>query len=171
MKVIIKTSTILIAVCMLPGTIMIFLSDIKILFTRESAAYLSNISDVNHTASVLFFIGYLFVTVLVFRKFSTSKVLMLLLMLILWLLSGRVVAFKAFPDGRIITGWYYIETNKFNLCENDVDCEGVISNETTISKLPLWRISLNSKYTKKIIFVGPFTWHSCNKIFESQISK
>jgi hypothetical protein len=171
MKVIIKTKIILIALFMLAGTVMIFLSDIKILFTRESAAYLSNISDVNHVASVLFFIGYLFVTVLVFRKFSTPKILTLLIMLLLWLLSGRVVAFKAFPDGRIITGWYYIETNKFNLCENDIDCEGIISKETTISKLPLWRISINSKYTNNIIFVGPFTWDSCYKVFESQISK
>ncbi|THU30781.1 hypothetical protein FAM09_29720 [Niastella caeni] len=171
MKVIVKASIILIALSMLVGTIMIFLSDIKILFTRESAAYLSNISDVNHMASVLFCIGYLFVTVLVFRKFSALKVLTLLLVLILWLLCGRVVAFKAFPDGRVITGWYYIETNKFNLCENDVDCEGIISKETTISKLPLWRIRINSKYTKKIIFVGPFTSHNCYKVFESQIEK
>ena len=98
MKVIVKTGIILIALCMLAGTIMIFLKDVKILFTRESAAYLSTISDVNHVFSVLFFIGYICVTVLIFRNFSTRKVLMFLVMLILWLLSGRVVAFKAFPE-------------------------------------------------------------------------
>lgn len=171
MKVIVKTGIILIALCMLAGTIMIFLKDVKILFTRESAAYLSTISDVNHVFSVLFFIGYICVTVLIFRNFSTRKVLMLLVVLILWLLSGRVVAFKAFPDGRIISGWYYIETNKFNLCENDVDCETIISKESTISKLPLWRIRINNKYNNTVIFVGPFTWYSCYKVFENNIGK
>lgn len=156
---------------MLAGTIMIFANDIKILFTRESAAYLSSISDVNHILSVLFFIGYLSMTILVFRKFCTRKILILSVVLLLWLLSGRVVAFKAFPDGRIITGWYYIETNRFNLCKNDVDCETIVSKESTITKLALWRVSINSKYTNKIIFVGPFTWHSCYKTLGNQIGK
>lgn len=171
MKVIIKTSIILIALCMLAGTIMIFLDDIKILFTRESASYLSNISDVNSVFSVLFFIGYLFVAVSVLRKFDTQKVLILLPVLILWLLCGRVIAFKAFPDGRIITGWYYVETNRFNLCKNDIDCETMVSKESTISKLPLWRVRINSKYANKVIFVGPFTWYSCYKVFENHIGK
>lgn len=171
MKIIIKTSIILIALCMLASTIMIFLSDIKILLTRESAAYLSNISDVNHIFSVLFFIGYSCVTVLVFRKFSTRKVLMLLSVFILWLLSGRVVAFKAFPDGRIITGWYYMETNSFKLCKENDDCESVLFKETKVKRLPLWCISINNNFTNKVIFIGPFTWNSCAKLFEEHISK
>lgn len=171
MKVIIKTSIILIGLCMLAGTIIIFLNDIKILFTRESAAYLSSISDVNQVFSVLFFIGYLFVTVLVFRKFSTRKVLVLLLLFILWLLSGRVVAFKAFPDGRVITGWYYMEANSFNLCKENNDCESVVFKQTKVKRLPLWCISINNKVINKVIFIGPFTWNSCAKLFEEHINK
>ena len=171
MKVIVKTSTILIALCMLAGTAMIFWADIKILFTRESAAYLSSVSDANHIFSVLFFIGYVFVMVLVLRKFSTWKLFALLLVLILWLLSGRVVAFKAFPDGRVITGWYYIETNSFKLCEENDDCESVLFKETKVKELPLWCISINNKLTNKVVFIGPFTWNSCYKAFENHIGK
>ncbi|SFW90471.1 hypothetical protein SAMN05661012_06621 [Chitinophaga sancti] len=54
MKVIIKANLILIALCMLVGTIMIFLGDIRILFTGESAIYLSDISDVSRSFTVIF---------------------------------------------------------------------------------------------------------------------
>ncbi|MDH7463880.1 hypothetical protein QEG73_21440 [Chitinophagaceae bacterium 26-R-25] len=171
MKLIIKTTIILIALCMLAGTIMIFLPDIKILFTRESAAYLSIISDVNRTLAVIFFIGYLCIMVLVLRGFSTTKVLALLLVLVLWFLSGRVTAFKAFPDGRVITGWYYIETNSFRLCNENEDCESVLFKETKVKKLPLWCISIKNMTTKKLIFIGPFSWNSCIKSFEEHIGK
>jgi hypothetical protein len=169
MKILIKATVILVAICMLVGTIMIFLKDIKVLFTRESADYLSDISEVNHLFSVLFFIAYIAVAVLVFKKVSTQRVLILLLAMILWLMCGRVISFKAFPDGRIITGWYYIESNNFNLCEDDNDCETIISKGSTISKLSLWRIGIKNKYINKVIFIGPFTWHNCSKLFEKNI--
>lgn len=156
---------------MLIGTIMIFLNDIKILFTRESAAYSSIISDVNQLYTIIFFIGYLGMTVLVFRQFSTRNLLVLSLVLVLWLLSGRVAAVKAFPDGRVITGWYYIETNSFKLCKENEDCESVLFKETKVKLLPLWCISINNKDTNRVIFIGPFTWNSCIKIFEEHIGK
>ena len=87
MKVIIKANLILIALCMLVGTIMIFLSDIRILFTGESAIYLSDISDVSRSFTVIFFLGYLCLLVLVIRKFSLRMVLAMSLLLVLWLLS------------------------------------------------------------------------------------
>jgi hypothetical protein len=171
MKVILKASVILIGVCMLAGTIMIFIKNIKILFTRESADYLSSISEVNHVFSVLFFIVYICVGVLIIRKSNYKKILILSLALILWLISGRVVAIKAFSDGRIITGWYYVETDKFNLCESDFDCETITSQETTIIKLPMWRVRINSKHINKVVFIGPFTWNSCIKTLANQIGK
>lgn len=151
------------------GTILSFVKDIKVLFTHESADYLSSISDVNHLTSVLFL--FLFFIALFFIKHIFKKILLLLSFFIFWLMSGRVVAFKNFPDGRVITGWYYIEGKSFKLCKENTDCESVLFKETKVKRLSVWRISINNKLTSKIIFIGPLTWGSCTKIFENHIGK
>ena len=73
------------------------------------------------------------------------------------------------PDGRIITGWYYIETNKLYLCKEGYDCETILSRESVVNKLSLWRINIKNKDVDKVIFIGPFTWYSSSKIFENEI--
>ena len=171
MKVIIKVFIVLIAFVMLTATVLFIFTDPEILFVRESAAYLSRISVINRGTSVLFFIVYLLLTVLSIKRFGISKILALLLVLVLWIFSGRVVAFKAFPDGRIITGWYYIETDKFNLCENDIDCEGVIAKEFKVTNLPLWRINIKTNTFDKTVFVGPFVSKSWERVLGKQIGK
>jgi hypothetical protein len=169
MKKIIKICIVIVAILMLVGTSMIFLKDIKILFTSESADYLSSISEPNRLLSILFFIGFSSMTIFIFRDYNKIKLIILFLLLGLWLLSGRIIAIKEFPDGRIITGWYYIQTNSYFLCGNDSDCETTLAKESTITKLPLWRINIKNKHTNKVIFVGPFVWHSIIlPIFETE---
>lgn len=171
MKVLIKIIVVVIGLCILTGTVLVFFKDIKILFTRESAAYLSDISDVNHVLSVSFFIVYLYLAILVLRRLSLRRLFILLLVLLFWLMSGRVVAFKSFPDGRVITGWYYVEANSFKLCKEDIDCESMLFKETKVTRLPFWCISIDNSLTNKIIFIGPFTWNSSAKVFEDHIGK
>ena len=169
MKAITRITVCFIAVIMLLGTAMAHLRGIKILFTNESAAYLSNISNVNYIFSWCFLIAYLLVTFFAFRKADVIRLFILFILFGLWLLSGRVIAFKPFPDGRIITGYYYIETDRFNLCDNENDCESVISKEAFIQRRPFWLLKIKSKGIQKNIFLGPFTWQQCNKVFENRI--
>lgn len=171
MKVVIRVVATLIGVCMLAISFLIFFKSVTILFTRESADYLSVISNVNQWFSVLFFIGYLFLTISIYKKFSYSASAVILLLFCLWLLNGRVMAFKAFPEGRVIAGWYYVETKRFNLCPTGFDCESIIFKESKVDKLSFWRIRISNKQVDEIIFVGPFTWNECIGVFERYIKK
>lgn len=78
---------------------------------------------------------------------------------------------KLFPDGRVITGWYYIEANKFYLCRTGDDCEVVIFKDSKVSKLFLWRIRISNKYVNKVIFLGPFAWSNCFSVFDKGLGK
>lgn len=164
-----KIVAIVMVVLMSLATAISFFKDSKLLFTHESADYLSSISDVNHLTSVLFL--FFFLITLIFIKYGLKKNLLLLSFFILWLMSGRVVAFKSFPDGRIITGWYYIEGNSFKLCNQNIDCERMLFKETKVKRLPLWRISIDNNLSNKKIFIGPFTWNSSAKVFEEHIGR
>lgn len=171
MKFVIKASIIFIAFLMSITTVMTCFKDIKILFTRESAGYLSNISDVNHISSILFLACYIGVLVFSLKNLRVGNIFILVTCFGLWLLSGRVVALKPFPDGRVITGWYYVETNKFYLCSVKDDCETIIYKDSKVTMLSFWRIRVTNKNMNKEIFFGPFTWNSCFLVFDRSINK
>lgn len=54
MKSLIKINIVFIGLLMAIATVLTCFEEAKLLFTRESAGYLSNISDVNHGGSFLF---------------------------------------------------------------------------------------------------------------------
>ena len=155
---------------MLAMTTLVFYKDIKILFTRESAAYLSKISDVNYFFSIVFCFLYLIVSLLFFKKIGNSVIVVsLAIIVMLWFFCGRVIAIKPFPDGRVIVGWYYIETGRFNLCDIGADCEAVLSRETRLEKKMPWMINVKNERISVDILVGPFTWNSFNATLEIEV--
>jgi hypothetical protein len=146
------------------------LDDIKILLTHESASYLSNISEVNLIMLCLFLVLYLVLLIFFWKKLSVTVILILCSILLLWLLSGRTIAFKYFPNGRILTGWYYIESNQFTLCGDDEDYERIISQETKLIESPYWSVRVVNENIDETIFIGPFTWRSSMEVLR-QIGK
>lgn len=168
MKIILKILLVVVIVFMSILTSLTFTKDVKLLFTYESAEYLSDISSVNMFYSVLFLIVYL---LLLFYFWKRLKLVLPFLFFIfsLWLFSGRTLAFKYHPTGRVIMGWYYIKTDMFNLCKENQDYESILANETELNELSFWRLKLKNKNTDKTIFIGPFVWNETIKILKKRI--
>lgn len=168
MKIILKILLIVFLVFMSILTALAFTEDAKLLFTYESSEYLSDISNVNLFFSVLFLTIYLFLLIYFWKRLKLVLPFLFFIAL-LWLISGRTLAFKYHPTGRIIIGWYYVETGMFNLCKENQDYEGIIAKETVINELSFWRINLKNKDTEKTIFIGPFMWNETIKILKKRI--
>ncbi|MET3047509.1 hypothetical protein [Flavobacterium covae] len=168
MKIILKILLVVFFVFMSILTTLAFTENMKLLFTYESAEYLSDISDVNVFLSVLFLIIYLFLLIYFWKRLKLVLPFLVFIVLF-WFFSGRTIALKYHPTGRIITGWYYIETDMFNLCKENQDYESILANETEINKLPFWRLNLKNKDTDKTIFIGPFMWNETIKILKKRI--
>ncbi|MEB3801699.1 hypothetical protein INQ45_11720 [Flavobacterium columnare] len=168
MKIILKIFLVIVLVFMSILTALAFKEDIKLLFTYESAEYLSDISNVNVLFSVLFIIIYLFLLIYFWKRLKLILPFLFFIAL-LWLISGRTLAFKYHPTGRVITGWYYIETDMFNLCKENKDYESILANETEINELFFWRLNLKNKDIDKTIFIGPFMWNETIKILKKRI--
>lgn len=90
-----------------------------------------------------------------------------LILLTLWFLSGRTIGIMYYPDGIVKTGWHYIRTNEFGLCEDGVNCELQVNKLTKIEKLPFWRIRITNSNTNEVLFTGPFIWNQTVHIFEA----
>jgi hypothetical protein len=169
MKVFLKFFLVVVFLIMLVFTSFAFVEDVKVLFTYESADYLSDITNINIFSSLLFVIIYLFMLIYFWKRLK-SVVLILFFIFSLWLISGRTLAFKYHPTGRIIIGWYYIQTDMFNLCKENQDYEKILSKETEIRELNFWRLNFKNKDVDKTIFIGPFVWNETREIFNKKIS-
>lgn len=168
MKIILKILLVVFLVFMSILTALAFNEDTKLLFTYESAEYLSDISNVNVFFSVLFLTIYLFLLIYFWKRLKLVLPFFFFIILF-WLFSGRTMAFKYHPTGRVITGWYYIETDMFNLCKKNKDYESILANETEINELFFWRLNLKNKDIDKTIFIGPFMWNETVKILKKRI--
>lgn len=106
----------------------------------------------------------------IFLKFKKKMYLLLFsLILIIWIIAGRTVGFVTFPDGKIITGWFHIGMNDFNLCDHSIDCETQIDYKTSINKLPFWRIQIKNDLVDKTIFIGPIVWNKTVQVLDGEI--
>jgi hypothetical protein len=134
----------------------------------SSADYTMHLASTNvawSTALLILFGGTLFY----FLK-KRGKVLFVFLgfLFILWFLSGRTIGALVDPDGKIVVGWFYIETGEFYVCNRKTDCESVFYHRTKIESLPFWRIKINNVNIDKAIFVGPFIWTKTLNIFSDK---
>jgi hypothetical protein len=113
----------------------------------------------------------IFGAILIVNKSKLRKYTYFLLMLVflLWSLSGRMIAL--FPDGRLSSGWFYIETNRINICKDEIDCDKIFYYETEIEKLPLWRIKIKNKRTDNVVFIGPMVWKKTIELFKKKFPR
>jgi hypothetical protein len=101
----------------------------------------------------------------ILKKFYAS---MLILSILLWLLSGRVIGHFPFPEEKIVSGWFYIQTSQTYFCNyKKNNCEE-ITNETLIEKKPFWFIHIKNQEVDKSIFVGPFLWNNVTNYLDKK---
>jgi hypothetical protein len=111
--------------------------------------------------STVLLVAFVLMSYFYFKK--KVKAVFLILTFLLWFVSGRMIGIL--PDGRLSTGWFYMETDRIDLCDHKTDCETVMAQQTKIQKLLFWRIRVKNKTTDQIIFVGPMLWNNALKVF------
>jgi hypothetical protein len=108
-----------------------------------------------------------FLALLTYKKKRRALFTSLLtLIFLLWLFSGRMIAF--FPDGRLISGWFYIPTNRIDICKTDIDCEKLFYYYTKIEARSFWRLRITNTETNTTVFIEPFIWKNAIKLFEKE---
>ena len=97
-------------------------------------------------------------------KYNKTMNAILILIFFLWCISGRMVSL--FPDGRLSSGWFYLETDRINICKNEeIDCDRIFFYETEIEELPFWRLRIKNKNINSVIFIGPVIWSNTLSLF------
>jgi len=125
----------------------------NITFSNDSGGYLSIISSINITVSMISFMFFYFFII----KKIRYHYFLLFVLIIIWLFSGRRISIRT-EKCRVSTGWFFIKTNSFSLCKlADCDCENVYY-KTTYEKLSFWRIRIKNTKVNKTIFIGPIVW-------------
>jgi hypothetical protein len=93
--------------------------------------------------STVLLVAFVLMSYFYFKK--KVKAVFLILTFLLWFVSGRMIGIL--PDGRLSTGWFYMETDR------------------KIKKLLFCSIRVKNKTTDQIIFVGPMLWNNALKVF------
>lgn len=141
----------------------------KLFYTRESATYLTELSEISIELVVVLLLAIGFILLYKFNS-KVLRISLLSIALVFWLLAGRKVGVKKFEDGRVNYGWYSFETGKFFLCDKeDIECETVIANKTSIEKLSFWRVKIKNEDINETIFIGPITWAKAIEILKTNI--
>ena len=85
--------------------------------------------------------------------------------LIVWGVTGRIIGL--YPDGRIITGWYFIVIDEIDFRDYEEDYEYHASH-TSITPYMRWFIEVDSQNHRKILFIGPLLKSSILKLFKDR---
>jgi hypothetical protein len=103
-------------------------------------------------------------TALLFKQFTekNNAYIILVLFFSFWVLSGRMVG--TFPDGRLISGWFYIPIKEVDLCKDDADCDK--SNYARYTKQSFWLYNVKNKEVDVLIFAGPFLDRKLERLFD-----
>jgi hypothetical protein len=104
--------------------------------------------------------------VLTYNHFEDKNAAYIILVLFFsfWVLSGRMVA--TFPDGRLITGWFYIPVKTVDLCKDDADCDK--PGYARYTKQWLWMYNVKNRETDVMIFAGPFLDRKLERLLDQK---
>jgi len=104
-----------------------------------------------------------------FKRPDVLKLIVLLIWISLWLLSGRMIGIVVWPDIKVNIGWFDEPTESINLCARNADCETIVAQKTKATALPFWRLRIENPYVDQVIFVGPFIWGRTLKMFNEKL--
>ena len=118
---------------------------------------------------------FLFCTILWFKLMLLTNLKNLILFLFLffvWIINGRTIGVLPFPNGNVKLGWFYFETNEFDVCVNqNTDCQTIMDYQTVVKENIFWIIKIKNKEINKNFFVGPIIWNKTMKIFGNEFGK
>ncbi|MFD1602339.1 hypothetical protein ACFSJW_24645 [Flavobacterium artemisiae] len=104
----------------------------------------------------------------ILRKFNKSLICTILITILIWIHSGRIVGVEIHDNNcEIISGWFYIGTNYINTSKAIKDKDDNCLNKLKFKELSLWRLKVEKGNFNEIIYIGPFLW----KDLKSQIDR
>lgn len=97
----------------------------------------------------------------------TKRKFVLPVLLIIWVLNGRIVAYHSlFDDCPLYVGWFFFRTEKIPLCDYAEDIE-LIEKETKITGVKYLGITVqNHNINSKFIYTGPFIYNDVDNTFK-----
>ncbi|MGZ3777712.1 MAG: hypothetical protein ACXVIY_10050 [Mucilaginibacter sp.] len=165
MKVVRIIFLIIVFALMLTITLAYFSPANKFVFGRNSADYMLKLAAVSVVWPIALLVLYLLFAWFYHRKPNRTRLALVTTVVLLWFLCGRMVGTLLWPEGKVITGWYYIPTYDFKLCGGDTDCETVVYYQTHIEKLAFWRLRIKNRNVDQTVFAGPFIWNQIPEVF------
>lgn len=134
----------------------------SILFSGGSIGSTMKIFGPNFKITMFLNLLVIFFTFL-FRKKKKELITIFIVIFSLWFISGRTIGVQW--TGDIYTGWFYLKCNKIILCPSYNGCSDV-SEGTSITDKPFYRLLLKNKFINEEIFVNPLFYSELKKYFE-----
>jgi hypothetical protein len=141
--------------------------DNAVVFSNESAEYLTHCTKPNIFISVISLLALIF---MIIKYYMTPKKIIFYnaLFILIWLLSGRTLGIKTALGGKVSAGWYCYRTTTFILCSEKIDCEGINAYETQVIPLSFWRVQIKNSKAQCNIFIGPIMWKKSLALLNSE---
>jgi len=149
-------------------TSVLYSSNKNLLFVGGSTDVFLEVANGNKIIVTSLVVLFIFIIFIKINKYNL-KYFLLLIVFILWLMSGRTVGYTSYPAPAIKLGWFYIQTERIIVCEYNEDCEKLIAYKTSIEELPFWRIKVKNKEMEEVFFVGFIAWESTVKIIKDNL--
>jgi hypothetical protein len=115
------------------------------------------------------FLLIFFISMIIFYKRFNQKIIYFIILLVtffVWCWSGVMIAI--FPNGKLLSGWYYFEIKKVDLCKSDIDCEKVFYYETSFKRKSFWTYQIGNKEVKVNIITSPFIEPELDELLRSK---
>lgn len=138
------------------------LSASRHLFAGGSIESTMKIFEPSFWVTFILFLVSILITILL-RKKVIPLLLTFSIISSIWFFCGRTIGIHW--TGEIITGWFYIATDKINLCESVTNCNDIIDN-TEVNDSHFFFLKLVGKTSEeKKIFVGPIIYEEIKNYF------
>jgi hypothetical protein len=139
----------------------------KYFFAGGSIDSLMEFASSNMLLQIFLLVANGFALFRLIRGINFKKLMLFILILALWITSGRVIGI--FPDGTIKTGWFYFETNEYDVCiDNKTDCQTIAAYQTSAEPKFPWCVLISNKQVRHNIFLGPLIWYPATNLLKKE---
>lgn len=143
----------------------------KLWYSFDSADYLFQYSGIN------LYLSYFSLIIFAIVAFTNRKAhiksvhaLSYLILFLIWIDSGRIIAYKQDYEIKLKTGWYLYKNSNLILCDSNIDCELELLRNTKILIPEYYSILYSNSKNNINIFVGFMNREACINTFQANLN-
>ncbi len=141
--------------------------DTMFMFNTSAPVSCAKLGFLPITLSIILFLAFCVILLVNFKNKKT-KILLLAIVFILWLLVGRVVGYNVWNNS-IVGGWQnIIKTREICIGSHDQSKIGFEIKNTHITKLSFWRLKIENTKVRTSLYVGPFIWKETEAVLRNE---